>query len=321
METKRCDFSGEDTDSLSTIIYRVSTSVELMAGMSLNVFIIAVNIADRLRNRGLKPVDQILTALAVSRFFYLCLLMFKLLCMVLIPWVFEFTRLYQMFKAATWFLTCTTLFFSATLCAFYCAKIANFQQRTFILLKTRISQLVPYLLLFSVFASLVNTSPFFYGIYQVACSKQENDSHPSGNGTRLGSANLETNTLNLFLFCSIGFSVAFSFLATLAFLLLFSLWQHTRTCSASFGRPNLEAHFRAVKIILCLLTTEALKFVALILLLSNIFLDRSPQSRFCTSIALGCPTIESGIVIWGNPKLKEAFMATVAHCSLPLPLK
>ncbi|XP_060128242.1 taste receptor type 2 member 40-like [Zootoca vivipara] len=129
--------------------------------MSLNAFIAVVNCIDGMRNGHLKSIDKILTAFGVSRCFYMFLLVVKIFWIAFFPWIFEDTSLYQTYKATMWFLNCTNLCFTACLCTFYCAKIANFQHYIFFLLKTRISRLVPWMLLASLLGSLATTSPFF----------------------------------------------------------------------------------------------------------------------------------------------------------------
>ncbi|XP_062971919.1 taste receptor type 2 member 40-like [Elgaria multicarinata webbii] len=321
MEAEGCNVPKTGNPPLSTIIYLVFSAVEAVVGMSLNAFIVAVNCINGIKSRHLKSIDKILTALGISRFFYLCILSVKIFWEAIFPWTFEVTNVYQTLKAAIWFLTCTSLCFSACLCSFYCIKIANFQHHIFIRLKMGISKLVPWLLLVSVLGSLVNTSPFFSGIYSITCRKNNNSFDVLGNHSLEG-ISVQTNLFNLFLYCGTGFSVVFFILTTSTFLLLFSLWRQTHQIQkslASFSNPSMAAHFQAVKTIMSLLITDVINFVSLMLLLSNIFPEKSPTNQLCIFIVYACPSVQSIILVGGNPKLKRGFsrvMHYIRHMSM-----
>ncbi|XP_053127315.1 taste receptor type 2 member 40-like [Hemicordylus capensis] len=309
-----CSIPSTDNLSLATISYLVFLTFQALVGMSLNAFIVVVNCIDGIRKRHLKSVDKILTAMGISRFCYLCTLQVKYFWMAISLQALELTSLFRAFKAVIWCLTCSNLCFSACLCAFYCAKIANFQHYIFIHLKMRISRMVPWLLLASVFLSLVNTIPFYRGIYTITC-KNNNSSSELGNDT-LVDITMETDFLNLFLFCGIGFSLAFFVLAMSSFLLLFSVWRHTHQMQkglASFSNPSMAAHFKAVKTIISFLIIEGVNFIALMLLLANIYGERSPASQVCAIILYVCPAVQSNTLIWGNPKFKRVFIRVMHY--------
>ncbi|XP_077781479.1 taste receptor type 2 member 40-like [Podarcis muralis] len=314
MEDQGCNYQRAERFPLPVILYIVCTSIEAVVGMSLNAFIAVVNCIDGMRNGHLKSIDKILTAFGVSRCFYMCLLVIKIFWIAFFPWIFEYTSLYQTYKATTWFLNCTNLCFTACLCTFYCAKIANFQHYIFFLLKTRISRLVPWMLLASLLGSLATTSPFFKEIYIFTC--QNYSSFDILGNVTLEGFTVETDLVHLFLWCGLGFTVAFFISTTSTFLLLFSLWRHTQqmqNSSASFSSPSMAAHFQAVKIIISLLVINVINFVSLMVLLSNRFLDSSLASRFCAIILNACPSVQSSLLIWGNPKLKREFGRVVHY--------
>lgn len=321
MDSKGCSVPERDNISLSALCYLFFTALENVVGISLNVFIVVVNCFNGIKERRLKSIDKIMTVLSLSKICYLCILEVKIIWAAVYLWAFEVTRLYQGFKATIWFLTCTNLWFSACLCAFYCAKIANFQNHIFIYLKMRISRMMPWLLLVSVLVSLINTTPFYVGIYNMAC-KNNNSSDNIGNSS-LRRMTLETDLFNLFLYCGIGFSLAFFVLTMLTFLLLFSLWRHTHRMqdgSANFSNPSMDAHFKAVKTIIFLLIIDSTNFTALMVLLSNNFSESSFESQFCTIIVNGCPSVQSSILILSNPRLKGAFIGAL-HQALICVLK
>lgn len=320
MEASGCNIPASDRASFSSVSFLVFSLLEALVGMALNGFIVAVSCISGLKNKQLKSIDKILTALGITRFFYLCTCLVKIFWLSVSSRGFEVTIVYQMFKAAIWFLTCICFCFSACLCSFYCIKIANFGHRLFVHLKLRISSLVPWMLLVSMLGSLVNTYPFFSGIYNISCKNSTGSSGASANQTLedLMSANQtledftwETDLLSLFVYCGVGFSVAFSIAFASSFLLLFSLWRHTHTIlNGLTGSSNLsmDAHFRAVKTILSLLAADGVTFVGVMILLSNVFSERSATFRLVTIIVNMSPSVQSQILIWSNPKLKRAFV-------------
>nr|XP_056712816.1 taste receptor type 2 member 40-like [Euleptes europaea] len=312
MEASGCKVPTSDNSSLSSIIFLVFSALEALVGMGLNALIAVVSCTHGMKNRQLKCVDKILTALGVSRFCQLSIFIVKIIWMTISSTNFEMTRMYHLVKGTIWFLTSICFNFSACLCFFYCVKIANFRHRLFIHLKMEISRLVPWMLLVSVFASLANTFPFFHGLYSITC-KNNTGYGTSGNQT-LEDLTLETNLVYLFVFCGTGFSVAFSMSITLSGLLLFSLWRHTHLMqngSTSFSDLSMAAHFKAVKTIMLLLIVDSVNFVGLMILLSNRFSERTPINQLVTIVVFVCPTVQSQIMIWGNPKLKKAFTRVI----------
>ncbi|XP_054826734.1 taste receptor type 2 member 40-like [Eublepharis macularius] len=277
--------------------------------MLLNAFLVAESCIDGMKNRQLTSIDKILAALGISRFCYFCVLLVKIFWMSVTSLPFEVIAVYQTFKALIWLLTCISFCFSSCLCSFYCIKIANFKHHLFLRLKMGISRWVPWMLLGSVFGSLANTYPFYCDIYRIAC-KNSTYSHAFGNETSEDLI-LETNIFNLFMYCGTGFSITFFISFVSSSLLLFSLWRHThlmQSTSTSFSNPSMAAHFRAVKTIMSLLIIDSIHFVSLMLLLSNIFSDRSTTNRLLSTISHACPSMQSQIIIRSNPKLKRAFV-------------
>lgn len=320
MDASACNSPSADSASFSSISFLVFSALEALIGMALNAFIVAVSCIGVMKNRQLKSIDKILTALGVTRFCYLCIFLVKIFWMSVSPRVFGVTAVYSMFKAVVWFLTCVCFSFSACLCSFYCIKIANFGHRLFVHLKLRLSRLVPWMLIASLFWSMLVTFPFFHGIYNISC-KNSTGPGVSANQTP-EDFTWETNLIILYGYCGVGFSMVFFISFISSGLLLFSLWKHTHLMqngSTSFSNPSMAAHFQAVKTITLLLIVDSVDFVGLMLLLSNIYSEKSPTNRFITTVVSLCPSVQSQIIIWGTPKLKRAFIR-LTDCLRPMSL-
>ncbi|KAL8173169.1 UNVERIFIED_CONTAM: hypothetical protein K2H54_041522 [Gekko kuhli] len=285
MEASGCNVPTSDNASISSISFLVFSALEALTGMSLNTFIVAVSCVNGMKNKQLKSIDKILAALGITRFCYLCMFLVKVFWMSISSRVFEVTAMYQMFKAAIWFLTCVCFCFSACLCSFYCIKIANFGHRLFVYLKLRISRLVPWMLVVSVLGSLLLSFPFFHGIYNIACKNSTGSGEPANQ--MLEDFTWETDLLSLFAYCGVGFSVVFSVSVASSCLLLFSLWRHAHLMqngSPSFSNLGMAAHFQAMKTIMSLLIVDCVNFVGLMLLLSNVFSEGGAINRLVTII-------------------------------------
>ncbi|NXJ16679.1 T2R41 protein, partial [Odontophorus gujanensis] len=160
------------------------------------------------------------------------------------------------------FLYTSDLWTSACLYAFYCLKIANFRHHLFIFLKARVDRIVPWMLLSSVFMSLVICSPFFT-VMDVGSSTRLNT---TSQGT-FWEVNEELRKhFNTVFFISIsGLSMAFLIATISAFLLLFSLCRHKHKMqNSSVSSISTVAHIKAMKSLLSFFFIYSMNYITLI---------------------------------------------------------
>ncbi|XP_025047231.1 taste receptor type 2 member 40-like [Alligator sinensis] len=219
---------------------------------------------------------------------------------------------YFMFAGLAWFLSTSNLFFAACLSVYYCVKIANFSCCFFITLKRKISQFMPWLLLVSVMISLLSSLPTFVAIYNISdnsCNSSCSQNHTGDNVTQ-DRILLDTNIVVCF-----GFSIGFTILCISAVLLLFSLWRHIRHVqgsSAGAGKPSMEAHVKAVKMVMWLLFINVIHFLVW---LSSITFAVSATifvQHFLLQVTIFGPLIHALVLILSIPKLKQA-LARILH--------
>ncbi|XP_006028289.1 taste receptor type 2 member 40-like [Alligator sinensis] len=272
-----------DMSVLITVLF------ETFLGISLNAFIIAVNCIDW-----------------VSR---ICLLFaehVELVTSTFNPSFYNSKSRYFMFAGLAWFLSTSNLFFAACLSVYYCVKIANFSCRLFITLKQKISQLMPWLLLVSVMISLLSSLPTFVAIYNVSdnsCNSSCSQNHTGDNVTQ------HRILLHMIIVFSFGFSIGFTILCISAVLLLFSLWRHIRHMqgsSAGVGKPSMEAHVKAVKMVLWFLFINLIHFLSWLSCITLIFTTNIFVQHFLIQVTIFCPSIHALILILSIPKLKQA---------------
>uniref|UniRef100_A0A8C3XMW1 Taste receptor type 2 n=1 Tax=Chelydra serpentina TaxID=8475 RepID=A0A8C3XMW1_CHESE len=274
------------------IIVLVILVSEAFVGMWINSFIVAVNCVGRVKQRCLSSSDTILTVLAFSRCCFLLKTTLQTFCSTFYPEIYYQNSIFQAFRAVTWFLNSSNQWFAACLCVFYCVKIANFSNPLFICLKFKISRLLPWLLLGSVLLSFLERH---YNVNNVT---------------------VETSLSHVLAICGIGFSMAFTVFIISASLLLFSLLRHTRQMqnnSSRFRSPCLEAHIQAMKAIISFFFINIVNFIALLILLTNIYQEISAASTACTIIVDACPSVHSIILILSNPKLKKTLIKVLKY--------
>ncbi|XP_044865181.1 taste receptor type 2 member 40-like [Mauremys mutica] len=308
-----CHFVKEDNITESSIIVLVILACEAFVGMWINSFIVAVNCVERVKQRYLSSADNILAVLAFSRFCFLLKTMLQTFCSTFYPEIYYLSSVFQVFRAVTWFFNSSNQWFAACLCVFYCVKIANFSHPLFICLKFKISRLVPWLLLGSVFLSLFSSLPFLNSVYKIECNDFNSSLKRRYN---VKNVTVETSVSHILSICGIGFSMAFTIFIISAFLLLFSLWRHTRQMqnnSSSFRSPCVEAHIQAMKAIMSFFLINIVNFIALLILLTNIYQETAAASVACTIIVDACPSVHSIILILSNPKLKETLIKVMRY--------
>ncbi|NXK89754.1 T2R40 protein, partial [Formicarius rufipectus] len=213
---------------------------------------------------------------------------------------------FQLVLSIKIFLSFSNIWGSACLFGFYCIKIANFTNSFFIYLKVKIDRIVPWLLLGSVFSSLL-IGIFVYNVTNNDFSKKLNFTCPG----IIWRASAREEELFFFMYLLIGFGFVTSFVAVIfsALLLLFSLWRHKRNMQTNSMRDlSMEAHIKAMKSILSFLVMYSINFAILILTLTYTVGGQN-HLMFFINVFLGAfPSVHSLILICSNPKLEKSLL-------------
>ncbi|KAM4043883.1 taste receptor type 2 member 40-like [Anomaloglossus baeobatrachus] len=221
--------------------------IECIVGIIMNVFIVAANFMRWKTIKSLHIGDKILSSLATSRFLFL----FNVFMTHIPPlekfWTNRSLQVMSTMPVVTMFLHSTNLWFSTVLCVFYCVKITNYNWKFFIFLKNNMSSFLPRLLLVSLLISLSSSLPFGWCVFKLQI---QNATNLTMENMTLSKVSIYENYHNMFLlFLTASFPPLLIFLVA-DFLLLHSLWMHTRrmrNSGSSFRSLNLESHFSAVK--------------------------------------------------------------------------
>ncbi|NXV66616.1 TA2R7 protein, partial [Molothrus ater] len=280
-------------------------TVEVFVGMWINAFIVCVLCIAWVKKKTLNSNEKILLLLGCSRFWYLCIIwIYKFLSFIYPNYLYvqSILQLAVFFQA---FFNHCNLWFSASLCGFYCIKIANFRNSFFSYLKVKIDRMVPRLLLGS-------------GILALAVSIVAYDiadkPHCNRNATRqgnLGTANIKMDEHFFPSFFLAGFEYAASFLVVIfaAVFLLFSLWRHKRTMQTNSMKDlSMDAHIRAMKSIFSFLVVYSINFVCLVLNMVYVTKKANQLTFLILVFQYVFPGLHSLILVFSNPKLEKALL-------------
>ncbi|NXI63989.1 TA2R9 protein, partial [Anseranas semipalmata] len=294
-----------NVSSYDTIIIVVIT-FQAFAGMWINAFIVAVSCAAWVKKKSFNSNEKILLFLGCSRFWFLCLTWIYTTASTFFPGNHYISAIPQIFAPLLCFSNSCNLWISACLYVFYCIKIANFRHIFFIYLKVKIDRIVPWLLLGSMFLSLVSCSPIFDINGGVSCSNLSSTS--LGHFWKVNEK-MNQHFFALFFINGIGFSMAFMIVVFSAFLLLFSLWRHKRKMqTSSVTNLSMDAHIKAMKSLLSFFLIYGINFICLILTLIYTSREKNPLTFLLLVLQYAFPAIHSLILIFSSPKLEKTVL-------------
>ncbi|NXH18104.1 TA2R9 protein, partial [Bucco capensis] len=284
----------------------VITTLQAFAGMWINAFIVCVLCIDWLKRRSFNSNEKILLFLGCSRFADMCITWLYYIFALTYPWCFYVQPIPQLFAAFQSFFDTSSVWASACLCGFYCVKIANLRNTFFFYLKVKIDRIVPWLLLGSVFLSLVMFI-LSYNINGTAVLRILNTTTPE-NVWKLR-VRMDGHLFPLLFL--IGFMLTTALIAVVfsALFLLFSLWRHKcKMQTKAVKNLSMDAHIKAIKIILTFLFLYSLNFTRFMLTL----IYATKKETLVTFIVLifkyALPVFHSLILILSNPKLEKTLL-------------
>nr|XP_027811715.1 taste receptor type 2 member 14-like [Marmota flaviventris] len=290
--------------SVTQNTFSVILCVEFITGSLGNGFIALVNCVDWVKRRKISLVDQILTALALSRIGVLWLSLLNWWVSVLYP---VQSRTGEMVKRiyVPWTITNHfSIWLATSLCIFYFLKIANFSNSIFLYLKWRIEKVVSVILLISLFLLCLNIVLLntYIDVWIDRYKGNRTFHYSSRNPSVFSTLLLFTNTMFTF--------IPFTVSVTTFLLLIFSLWKHLKKMqhnARGLSDTSTMAHVKALQtviVFLLLYTTYFLSF--LVQVWSSEFLEKSLIVSFCQTAGIAFPSGHSYVLIVGNSKLKKA---------------
>ncbi|XP_005379690.1 PREDICTED: taste receptor type 2 member 20-like [Chinchilla lanigera] len=275
---------------------------EFVTGNFANVFIALVNCSNWVKRKKISSVDWILTALAVSRI--------TLIWTLIVGWflnVFHPTRSTKLRITIHIFWTVSnhfSIWLATILSIFYVLKITNFSNCIFHCLKRRVNRVSLMILL----GSLVFL-PFSFMIKSVYEAMEIEE--------YLGNVTWKTKLKNNIYLSKRTFFTLVNFLPFLTTLicilvLISSLSNHLKRMKLhgqGFQDPSTKVHIKVLQTVISFVLLFALYSLSVII--SGLYLqDTDTKSVYLFFLASEVlyPSGHSCVLIWGNKKLKQAFL-------------
>ncbi|XP_060460346.1 taste receptor type 2 member 20-like [Panthera onca] len=285
-------------------IFSIAVIIEFLLGNFANGFIALVNFIDWTKRQKISSVDHILATLAVSRI--------GLLWVILINWYatlfnpdFYSLEVRIIFQIAWTVSNHFSIWLATSLSIFYLFKIANFSSLIFLRLKWRVKSIVLVILLGSLFFLV-------FHVVVVSVHEKVQTEVYEGNGTRKTKLRDILQLSNMTIFTLANF-IPFGMSLTSFVLLIFSLWKHLKRmqlCGKGSQDPSTKVHIRAMQTVVSFLLFFAGYFFTLtITIWSSNWLQNEFGFLLCQVIGILYPSIHSLMLIWGNKKLRQAFLS------------
>ncbi|NXT19797.1 TA2R9 protein, partial [Syrrhaptes paradoxus] len=298
-------FNVTSYDAMAMVII----TLQALAGMWINVFIVSVLCIAWVKKKRFNSNEKILLSLGCYRFGYLCVIWLHSFLSIIYTACFSVQPIPQLSAALQSFFNNSNLWVSASLCVFYCIKIANFRNAFFNYLKVRIDRIVPWLLMGSVLLSLA-TCILAYITNEMNWNNY--NSTTLGNFWKL-SVSLDEHLFATFFITGLGYATAFTAVISSALLLLFSLWRHKRNMQTnSVKNLSTDAHIKAMKSILSFFFLYSINFTCLVLTLIYTSREKNPALFLVLVFQYAFPVVHSIILIFSNPNLEKSLLRTLS---------
>ncbi|KAM9003137.1 taste receptor type 2 member 7-like [Sarcophilus harrisii] len=300
--------------AIRNILVAVTVGQTLVGGFT-NGFIVLVNFMNWVKTGRVYSMDLILITLAISRIILLG--SFTTIIIVLnfffdayvsgkLRYIEPFWNLSNHLNA--WFGTCLSLF--------YFLKIANFSHPAFLWLKWRANKVILRMIFICFLIALFINIPLTEKTREIYKIYAEHGNMTNGTHKRLTTRSHDFFSLALYY---LGGFVPFIVSLISCFLLVFSLWRHTRQMqgNATTSRDSsTEVHKKTIKSIVFFLFLFLLYHVGIITgILNYIFFESILPSLFSMTITAIYPLAHSIILIKMNNKLRQAFLRILwQHC-------
>ncbi|NXM27193.1 T2R40 protein, partial [Oxyruncus cristatus] len=282
-------------------------SLETFAGMWINAFIVSVICMAWVKKKTLNSNEKILLFLGGSRFWYLCISWIYYFLSLIYPNYLHVHPIFQLAESAHISLNCCNAWVSASLCVFYCIKIANFRNSFFIYLKVKIDRMVPWLLFGSVLFSLV-VGTIVYDIIDKALCRNLNFTS-KGKIWKAKSIRIQKHFFSSLFIVGFGYATSFTAVVFSAFLLLFSLWRHKRNMQTNSMKDlSMDAHIKAMKSILSFFVMYIINFVFCMLTLIYAMNSQSHMVLLSYVFQYAFPGFHSLTVIFSNPNMEKTLL-------------
>ncbi|XP_006164884.3 taste receptor type 2 member 140-like [Tupaia chinensis] len=303
---KHQDVLLQTMGSITVITLIVITTVEFIFGNVGNGVIALVISIDWAKRGTISSIDQILTALAISRIVLLWLMFIHLFVFVSNQGFLVSGKGIRMFNNSCIVTSHFSIWLATCLSIFYFLKIANFSNSIFLYLKWRVKKVVSVILLVSLIPLLCNL--VLVNIHMDAwVDTYKRNTTSLNNSARYFKLLLLINTM----FTLIPFTMSLiTFL-----LLIFSLCRHLRIMQHDAQGPrdaSTKAHITALQSVIAFLLLYAIFILSyLIPVFISDLVNKNVLLMFFQATGIAFPSGHSGVLILGNNKLRQASLSVL----------
>ncbi|XP_069601545.1 taste receptor type 2 member 40-like [Ranitomeya imitator] len=275
-------------------------------GVLTNLLIVTVNFVDKVKGRKLNPSDLIMVTLGSFNVFFQFIMLINDYVSFLDRDLYSSEHIYTLFTVLLILPIFSSFWFTVCLSVYYYLQIIIFTHPVLIRLKLGVSQLIPKLLMASVFTSVANGIPAAWYRYKDHLSL--NISSNQG----LEPTVPKVNVVYMLPSTIISSSLPLTLIGIVNGIIIKSLLSHSHKEDRNANgdlRQRAEARVRAARTIGSLLLLYIAFYVSEILLFTDTFPRNSPGFCACLMVIYIYPPAQSMVLITGSPKLKQVSIA------------
>ncbi|XP_040823825.1 taste receptor type 2 member 20-like [Ochotona curzoniae] len=276
---------------------------EFVLGEFANVFIVVVNCIDWVKRKKLSPTDWILSALALSRIALLCILLIYWYSAVADPALYNGQVKSSILTA--WAITNhVSIWLTTILSIFYLLKIVNFSNIVFFHLKKNINSVI-LVVFFGSFVVLFCYLAVLNVELSILMTTYEQNMTCKSNWVGI----LHLTNVTLFIITNV---VPFTISLACVLMLIYSLYKHLRKMQVHGNGsqdPSTKIHVKAMQTVISFLVLFSIYFLSVIVSIWILTVSLNVSSILLFyAIEVIYPSAHSFVLIWGNRKLKQAFL-------------
>uniref|UniRef100_A0A6P8SF12 Taste receptor type 2 n=1 Tax=Geotrypetes seraphini TaxID=260995 RepID=A0A6P8SF12_GEOSA len=259
------------------------------------IFIVVVNSIDWVTTRHLNTIDIILISLGIARFLFQSVVMLHWIILIVYPNFYIFAEFLNVLYSFWTFVDQINVWFAGLLGVYYCVKVAKYSHPAFVFLKLKILQIVPWLLLGCILASVV-TSTSITWTYK----------DPPNIASQEVLEKCTMSTFLMVLLC-LGYSLPFFIICVALLLLIRSLLGHIWHMNENTCNPRPDVYFTAIK-----------AMVSFLLGLTGLHSSGEPLLWIISIFYTAYPSIHSVILILSNSELRQVLERIFRHAKVHL---
>ncbi|XP_073404205.1 taste receptor type 2 member 40-like [Dendrobates tinctorius] len=277
-----------------------------LMGIMGNLFILIVHFLDWLKTYKLNPCDFIINSISLSNISLQGTILFNEVCFFFFTTFYAQTKVVNSMVVIMSSLAFSSLWCSTVLCFYYCVKIINFTGTFFHKLKAKLSELVPWMIFFSVVISWAAGLPSYWDLYRVIDISFNGVSNYTGNRTFVISFKFKSKCNCIFKVYMLLSAVACTIILFTAGGIISSLCMHMNRMKHSnegSGGGKINSHLYAAKTVTSLLLLYIFFYWALNMIYNETTAIGSLTFSMCFLALSSFPALNAIILIKGNQKL------------------